>query len=282
MILAGLRSITGKLFLMEKQLYFRLVGVLFLISVLSLASSVIFQIHAGYLPSAYRIFDISFYHFVPFLLWLVYLPLLRQASLNFPVQVRAHWTRHLLISLTFAIVSRVLAIWVDFAIKNAVGMTDATPLSVLWDVRWVVLASFPKELLMYWLVMFLFSYFERSAPQKPLEKLMLDTDQGTIFLSPRELLYVESSRNYLIFHTMDRKYKSRKTLKSIIPELEGQFMQIHRSRLINTDAVARIIPWRNGEYMLELQNGLHISSSRSFQSNVRSIGKVHATRPAMA
>lgn len=267
---------------MEKQLYFRLMGILFLIAGLSLASSIIFQIHAGYMPTTYQVFDISFYHFIPFLLWLGYLPFLHRIATNFPVQVRKNCTRHLLISLTFAIASRVLAIWVDFAIKNAVGMTDAAPSSVLWDVRWVVLASFPKELLMYWLVMFLFSYFERSAPKKPLERLALDTDQGKILLSPRELLYVESSRNYIIVHTADRKYKSRKTLKSIIPQLEDQFIQIHRSRVINAEAVARIIPWRNGEYMLELQNGLHVSSSRSFQSNVRSIGKEHAIRPAMA
>lgn len=255
---------------------------LLLIAGLSLTSSIIFQIHAGYRPTAYQVFDISFYHFVPFFLWLLYLPFLYQIAAKYPISDKKQWTRHLIISMAFALSSRVLAIWLDFAIKNAVGMTDATPLSVLWDVRWVVLASFPKELLMYWLIMFLFAYFEKSAPQKEVERLVLDTDQGKIWLSPRDLLCVESSRNYIIIHTADRKYKSRKTLKSIIPQLEDQFIQIHRSRLINTKAVTRIIPWRNGEYMLELQNGLHVSSSRSFQSNVRSLENGHATRPAMA
>lgn len=257
-------------------------GILLLISGLSFASSIIFQIHTGHVPTAYQVFDISFYHFVPFLLWLLYLPFVHRIATKYPVNAKRHWSRHLVISLAFAFSSRVLAIWVDFAIKNATGMTDTAPHLVLWDVRWVVVASLPKEILMYWSVIFLITYFENSVPSKQVEKLILDSDKGKILLTSQELLLVEASRNYIIAHTATGNYKSRKTLKSIISQLDDQFVQIHRSRIVNVEAVTRIIPWRNGEYMLELQNGLHVSSSRSYQHNVKAILQRDTIRPAIA
>ncbi len=266
----------------KKHVYTKLVGILFLVAGLSLLSSLIFQIHAGMTPTAYQVFDMSFYHFVPFVLWTLYLPFIFRVAQRWPFPEKRFWYKHFALSLAFALLSRVLAIWIDFAIKHAVGMIDATPSTVLWDVRWVVLASFPKELLIYWLVIFLFSYFARSEPSKPSGKLVFETDQGTLLLMPEQVLCVESARNYIIVHTYDGKYRSRKTLKSILPQLDDQFAQIHRSRIVNKDAVARVIPWRSGEYMLELQNGLHVSSSRSFQDHVKSILSEGAIRPAMA
>ncbi|MDW3193757.1 MAG: LytTR family DNA-binding domain-containing protein [Cytophagales bacterium] len=257
-------------------------AILFLVAALSLLSSVIFQVHVGTVPTAYQVFDISFYHFIPFFLWVLCLPLIHWISRQWPLNPTKFWLQHLVTSVLFAFASRILAIWVDFAIKHAVGMTDAAPLSVLWDVRWVVLASLPKALLVYWLIMFLFSYFEKKVSARSIDKLALDTDGGTILLSPKELLCIESSRNYIIVHTSTKRYRSRKTLKSVSSQLGEQFMQIHRSRIVNTEAVVRVIPWRSGEYMLELQNGLHVSSSRSFQGNVRIICQGDATRPATA
>ena len=184
-------------------------------------------------------------------------------------------------SVLFAFGSRVLAIWIDFAIKYAVGMTDATPSSVLWEVRWVVVASFPKELMLYWLVVFLLSYFERSTVRPQLTKLIFETDQGTLMLAPEQMLCLESARNYVVIHTSERKYRARKTLKSILPVLDDRFVQIHRSKVVNKEAVNRIIPWRSGEYMLALENGLHVSSSRSFQGSIRRLLSGDEIRPAM-
>ena len=282
MITSHFKSIFHTRISIDKRLYLKLVAILFLVAALSLLSSVIFQIHAGTTPTAYQVFDISFYHFIPLFLWVLCLPLIHGISRQWTLNSTKYWCQHLITSILFAFASRILAIWVDFAIKHAVGMTDAAPLSVLWDVRWVVLASLPKALLVYWLIMFLFSYFEKTAPAKSMDKLALETDRGTILLTPKELLCIESSRNYIIVHTSDKKYRSRKTLKSVSSKLGDQFMQIHRSRIVNKEAVVRVIPWRNGEYMLELQNGLHVSSSRSFQGNVRAICQEDATRPAIA
>lgn len=282
MITSHFKSIFHTRISIDKRLYLKLVAILFLVAALSLLSSVIFQVHAGTVPTAYQVFDISFYHFVPFFLWVLCLPLIHGISRQWPMNSTKHWCQHLVTSVLFAFASRMLAIWVDFAIKHAVGMTDAAPLSVLWDVRWVVLASLPKALLVYWLIMFLFFYFEKTAPAKPTDKLALDTDRGTILLTPKELLCIESSRNYIIVHTAKQKFRSRKTLKSVNALLGEEFIQIHRSRIVNSESVVRIIPWRSGEYMLELNNGLHVSSGRSFQSNVQALCKTDTVRPVLA
>ena len=54
--------------------YLKLAVVLLLVATLSLLSSILFQVHAGNKATAYQVFDISFYYFVPFFLWLIYLP----------------------------------------------------------------------------------------------------------------------------------------------------------------------------------------------------------------
>ncbi len=257
-----------------RKSYHHLTPILFGVAIISLASSVLFQRHLGEPTDLYHIFDISFYHFVPILLWFLYLPALYRFTFRFPL-MQKDWQKHLpihaLVSLLFAPIARLLAISLDFWIKNQIGMVNQSVGSILRDVKWVIVASIPKELLIYWLVALLLSYwFKRHVPAN-LERLAIETSKGTQFVEQSEILWIESAKNYIQIHTAEGVLKSRKTLKTLSNELDGRFVQVHRSRIVNSDAIKTLSHWRNGEYLIKLNTGYHLTSTRTFLPNVKSL-----------
>ena len=61
--------------------------------------------------------------------------------------------------------------------------------------------------------------------------------QGKMYrIDPKELIYIESDRNYTLFHLTDQELRVRGPLKSFITLLpENQFLICHRSFVINKD-----------------------------------------------
>jgi DNA-binding LytR/AlgR family response regulator len=54
--------------------------------------------------------------------------------------------------------------------------------------------------------------------------------------------YIESERNYLLFHTDEKIYKSRSTLKKIMDELpDSTFVQTHRAYIVNKSKIEKFI-----------------------------------------
>lgn len=52
--------------------------------------------------------------------------------------------------------------------------------------------------------------------------------------------YIESEGNYLLFHTAEKVYKLRSTLKKIMEELpDSQFLQTHRAYIVNKDKIEK-------------------------------------------
>ncbi len=73
---------------------------------------------------------------------------------------------------------------------------------------------------------------------------------GTVSLREREILYFESSRNYLVAHTSDGEaFKFRGTVKKLLEQLKSRdFCRVHRSFVINLREI-RCIEGRTGVLM---------------------------------
>jgi DNA-binding LytR/AlgR family response regulator len=55
-----------------------------------------------------------------------------------------------------------------------------------------------------------------------------------------DIEFIESDGNYLIFHTLDKKYKSRSTIKQILEVLPStQFAQTHRAFVVNKSKIEK-------------------------------------------
>ncbi len=64
--------------------------------------------------------------------------------------------------------------------------------------------------------------------------LFIDTVNGPVALRSEEILYVEVMAHYLIYHTADREYRVRASMKEHEDSLRGyHFARCHKSYLIN-------------------------------------------------
>lgn len=76
----------------------------------------------------------------------------------------------------------------------------------------------------------------RQTHHSPKEKPQIIVKDGdyNIKLPLDEILYIESDGNYLLFHTQEKQYKSRSTIKQILEVLpSSQFLQTHRAFIVN-------------------------------------------------
>jgi hypothetical protein len=248
------------------------------------------MIQYGEDTSFYKIFDIGFYYYIPVLLWIFYTPLLLRLYQIKPLH-RINWKRnlafHLFLSLALAPLIRAFAIWIDFTIKNLVGMESTPAWEIVCDARFIVIGSSPRAFLSYWLVIgaclsWEFIHFRRRSAQDPIaigkpankkkNQLLVPLKTGKKLLDIYDIFWVEADRNYVNIHTADHCYKLRQSLSSVYDVLdEHQFLQIHRSKIINKTAVESLSHWRRGEYLIRLKNNKLLSSSRTYTDNVKAV-----------
>lgn len=111
-----------------------------------------------------------------------------------------------------------------------------------------------------------------------LESLPVSTEKTTItvndgiqhlVLEVNLIDYVEAAGNYVCIHYEDEVHVIRKTLKSLMENLdESVFVRIHRSTIINTRQIKAIRPHINGEYLLTLGDGKRVKVSRTYKDAI--------------
>lgn len=84
-----------------------------------------------------------------------------------------------------------------------------------------------------------------------------------------DIQYFEADGNYLIAHTRSRRHLIRQTLQSVADALTtGQFLRIHRSLLVNANAIERVQYDGNNQYTLQLRSGQALTSSRGYKTEI--------------
>ena len=89
------------------------------------------------------------------------------------------------------------------------------------------------------------------------------------FLKTSEIHWIEAASNYVRLHVEDRAHLMRETMKRLEDKLDpGKFLRIHRSTIVNVDAVRELQPMFNGEYAVILKNGTQLSLSRGYRDKL--------------
>ncbi len=272
---------------LTNQTYWRIGMTFFVIACLSLASALLFQVHVGKIPGWYQVFDISFYYFIPWILWLIYIPLIFKAASRWPFSGShgpGNLFRHVLIVLAFAPLSRLLAITLDFWLKIQLDMVHGSLVDILWSVRWVVVASLPKEILLYAIVIVIhYLIYRKSQPDHDLQRhqiIVRGVKENTI-VPLDSIQWVEADKNYVLIHTDARDIRARMTLSALMGQLDDQFFRVHRSYIVNKSKITGWLKWKNGEYLLELQDGARVFTTRTFLPDINALVE-HGIRPSVA
>jgi two-component system, LytTR family, response regulator len=95
------------------------------------------------------------------------------------------------------------------------------------------------------------------------------TDGRAVALMPSEIVWIEASANNLTLHLRSGTVRLRATMASFCERVQNLgFMRIHRSYAVNTTLVRQLEPWSHGEYVVIMEDGTRLNSSRSFRENL--------------
>jgi hypothetical protein len=91
-----------------------------------------------------------------------------------------------------------------------------------------------------------------------------------VIVNAVDIRYVEAAGNYVILHTPKGQLKLRETISNMERELGVRdFVRVHRSYLVNLDAVKEIQPWFHGDQRLVLSDGTFLNLSRRYRDGLK-------------
>lgn len=247
------------------------------LALLSTLSAVLYGMHENMEMSSYQIFDLSFFYFIPAFLWILLTPWIGRLAHRFPIAAGS-WPKsvwlHLLLAVALAPLTRFGALFLDFSIKYLIGMTTQSPFVIVADVYLVGLASLPKDIFNYCLVVGVYTLCQQRWLRSSDQQTQLSIRQGHQYLKLNlsDIYWVQAAGNYALIFTADRSYRTRQTLKQLEKELSPVgFERVHRSLLVNAQQVESLSHWRSGEYLIQMKNKKRLTSSRTYLANVKKI-----------
>lgn len=106
----------------------------------------------------------------------------------------------------------------------------------------------------------------RAARPAPPARLLLRDGDGTQVLAMAQIDWIEAAGNYLCIRSQGRTHVQRCTLSQMERRLDPQrFQRIHRSRIVNVDRIARLVPQFNGDHTVVLHDGTELALSRTYR-----------------
>ncbi len=105
-------------------------------------------------------------------------------------------------------------------------------------------------------------------------RLAVRTDRKIVFLSNSEVEWIEAAGNYVRVHAGKRTYMVREKISDFERSLPpGRFVRIHRSIIVNLDAVAEQQSCGGGEYIVVLKNGRELPLGRTYRDSLDNVAK---------
>ena len=113
-------------------------------------------------------------------------------------------------------------------------------------------------------------------PQRqPLRYLLVRSARKSCFLRTEEIDWIEAARNDVVLHAGGDEHlfpASMKTLESCLdPE---RFTRIHRSAIVNVDAVRELSPIAGGDWSVKIRSGRELRMSAAFRERLLRFAKL--------
>jgi two-component system, LytTR family, response regulator len=92
------------------------------------------------------------------------------------------------------------------------------------------------------------------------------------FVRADDVDWIDAEGNYVALHAAGRRHLVRDTIKSLEMRLDpAKFLRVHRSAIINIDRLRKLQPYFHGEYVVTLQDGTTLTSSRTYSDRLRAL-----------
>lgn len=219
---------------------------------------------------------------------LALVPLVAMAHRRFPLQLgqlRRHLPWHLAASVVYSVVHVVAMVAIRKWVYDLNGTTydfGNWPRELLYE--------FSKDFRSYVTVLLVLTFYDLllmrwqgeasllAAPDAGKAEGSIDRPErflvkklGKEFLLPAgEVEYLQAMGNYVNLHVRGKDYPLRSTMTEIEARFDpARFVRVHRSYIINLDAIAEIEPLDSGDARARLKTGVTVPISRRYRDTLR-------------
>ena len=106
-------------------------------------------------------------------------------------------------------------------------------------------------------------------PEPPLDRILVRSGGRMSFVKLRDVDWIEADDNYVRLHAGRETHLVRDTLRRLEPRLDpGLFLRIHRSAIVNVEAIAEIRSLFHGDYDVLLRNGTALPVGRTWRDRL--------------
>lgn len=104
------------------------------------------------------------------------------------------------------------------------------------------------------------------------ELVIKNSDNEKVFLSVKEIRWIDAAGDYMCVHTANETHIVRVTMKKLANQLDERiFKRIHKSTLVNINCIKRIRSMRNNESILELGDAIQLKVSRNYSNAIQEL-----------
>ena len=110
---------------------------------------------------------------------------------------------------------------------------------------------------------------EKPATEECLDRILVRSGGRMTFLKLCDVDWIEADDNDLRFHAGRATHRVRDTLRRLAPRLDPRlFLRIHRSAIVNIEAIAEIRSLFHGDYDVLLRDGTALPVGRTYRDRL--------------
>jgi two-component system LytT family response regulator len=110
-----------------------------------------------------------------------------------------------------------------------------------------------------------------AAPPQYLARVALRSAGKIAFVNIEEILYIQAAENYVQLNLKASRHLLHVPIATLEASLDPKdFLRIHRSLIVNVKQVRELETGPHGEYIVVLQGGAKLQSSRSYHEKIKS------------
>ena len=112
----------------------------------------------------------------------------------------------------------------------------------------------------------------RAAFDTPLRRLFARTRDAIVPIDVRSIQHISASGDYVEVHTARGSHLLHTSLGELAARLDPEtFLQVHRSHIVNLDAIVKLVPFDSRRLLIQLRDGKEILASRSASEELRGL-----------
>ncbi len=120
------------------------------------------------------------------------------------------------------------------------------------------------------------NYLQQAVPSDDLTKLWGELEnENRMLVDYRDILWLEAEAKKVYMQTAaGHKLLARYTLKELEPRLsQHNFARVHKAYLVNLNAIAEVVPWFSGAYLIRIANEAQteIPMSRRYAAQLKKL-----------